>query len=118
MRTALLTGCAALLLLGASGARAETVYVADPYITPAPAYIYAAPTYTYSVPGPLPFSRFVVTEYAPVVGERPAVVAPPPAAAINPAPVAAAPSASEMVTTGYSTVRSCFTDLVGVERCY
>jgi hypothetical protein len=120
MRLAMLTGCAAApSLLGAGGACAETVYVTDPYIQPAPAYTYAAPTYTYSVPGPLPFSRFVVTERAPmVVAEPPVVAAAPPAAVVEPPVMAALPPASGIVTTGYSTVRSCFTGLSGIERCY
>ena len=150
MRLAMLTGCAAaaISLIGSAAAQAETIYMSN-----GAEVMTTEPTYTYSVPGPLPFSRFVVTEHAPVVvtepqsvvvTERPAVVAAPPARVIKPrrarttvftapAPaVVAAPAAttvverpldivpdnSGIVTTGYSTVRSCFTDLIGIERCY
>jgi len=139
MRLALLTGCAATLsLIGAAAAQAETIYMNGPEV------VTTEPAYTYSVPGPLPFSRFVVTEHAPVVvaeppaaviAEPPAVVAAPrarvvvtepqrrvvmaprPAAVVDP-PLAVVPRDSGIVTTGYSTVRSCFTDLAGIERCY
>jgi hypothetical protein len=132
MRLALLTGCAATLsLIGAAAAQAETIYMNGPEV------VTTEPAYTYSVPGPLPFSRFVVTEHAPVVvAEPPAaviaaprarvvvteprrrvVMAPRPAAVVNP-PLAVVPRDSGIVTTGYSTVRSCFTDLAGIERCY
>ncbi len=55
----------------------------------------------------------------------PAYVVAPPRAAVNRPmviaprePVVVAPRESGVVTTGYSTVRSCFTDLIGIERCY
>ena len=120
MRLALLGCAAALSFMGAAAAQAEMVYVTEPDV------VATAPGYVYSVPGPLPGSRFVVTEHAPVVVTEPADVAAPPARVIS-RPMAIAPREattrivpreSGIVTTGYSTVRSCFTDLAGVERCY
>ena len=74
------------------------------------------------MPGPLPFSRFVVTEQpATVVAPPAAIVAEPPVVAERPIvapPTMASPPRGGIVTTGYSTVRSCFTDLAGIERCY
>jgi len=170
MRLALLGCAAALTLTGAAAAQAETIYMNGPnyvngpeyvdgsgVVTTAPEVVATEPDYTYSVPGPLPFSRYVVTEHAPaIVAEQPVVLAAPPAViaapprrviaprarvvATRPARVAnapmviapreavaprrseivevVAPRQPEIVTTGYSTVRSCFTDLIGVERCY
>jgi hypothetical protein len=122
MRLALLSCAAALTFVGAAAAQAEMVYVTEPDA------VATAPGYVYSVPGPLPGSRFVVTEHDPVVVAEPPVsyVVAPPARVIN-RPLAIAPREattrvvpreSGIVTTGYSTVRSCFTDLIGVERCY
>jgi hypothetical protein len=126
------------------------VYVTEPDIVAAP------PGYTYSVPGPLPGSRFVVTEPAPTIVAEPTYVEPPvtyverepvyverpqryvvdqaprylydqprtvvsrPRVIAPREPVVVAPSGivNTGYTTGYSTVRSCFTDLAGRERCY
>ena len=109
MRLALLTGAAAVLsLAAASGARAETVYIVDPYAVTAPGYVYG-------VPRPLSGPGYIVSEpgYA--------VVAPPAVVVAPPAPVAVAPAVPVergIVTTGYRVTPSCFVDWGGVERCY
>ncbi len=121
MRLGLLGCAAALTFIGTAAAHAEMVYMTQPGV------VATAPGYVYSVPGPLPGTRFVVTEPAPaVIAEPPStyVVAPPGTVVNRPMvvaprqPVVVAPRESGIVTTGYSTVRSCFTDLIGIERCY
>jgi hypothetical protein len=117
MRLALLSGAAALSLIGVASAQAETVYVTDPGYATAPGYVYAVPA-----PPAGPFTpRYVVTEPAPAyVAEPPVAYVQPPAVAVAPpvavAPGMAYPPRSGMVTTGYST--RCFVDLAGIERCY
>lgn len=132
MRIGMLGCAAALTLLGTAAAQAEMVYVGEPGV------VATAPGYTCSVPGPLPGSRFVVTEPAsaivaeptyaewpqtyvvdqarPYLFERPRTVVTQPRIVAPREPVVVAPRVSGIVTTGYSTVRSCFTDLAGVER--
>lgn len=130
MRLALLTSIAAAVsLIGVAGAKAETVYIAEPgyaysvpgYVAPAPNYTYApgysygAPGYVYSAPTVIaepPSSYVVVAPQAPVMNP-PLVVAPP----VATAPVAV-PRSSGIVTTGFSSERRCFIDLNGFERCY
>jgi hypothetical protein len=134
MRVALLTGVAALSLLGAASAQAETIYVAEPNMlaTP-PGYVYAAPTFGQTGYA----SGYAVTpDGQAVIAEPPAsyvVVAPPREVVVNPPLVVARrgtyaprpmyeprvlPRESGIVTTGYSNARSCFVDLNGFERCY
>ena len=48
MRIALLTGAAALVLAGTAGARAETIYVAEPDTVIGPGYVYSEPNYVVS----------------------------------------------------------------------
>jgi hypothetical protein len=158
MRLALLTGVAAISLIGAASAQAETYYVNEP------AVVTTTPGTVYAVPAP-PFGPFtpqyvvsqptVVVTPAPVVAprerviERERVVVAPRQRAVTtrervverqrviaprervverviaPAPVVeseqvvvAPPFESGIVTTGYSTSRSCFIDRNGFERCY
>jgi hypothetical protein len=122
MRLALLTGvAAAALFAGASGARAEIIYSADPYYAADP-YVATAPGYVYSVPAPLPGPGYVVTDpgYRVMAAPRAVLVTPPSRGVINP-PMAIAPPAvpaEGIVTTGYSTAPSCYIDFRGFERCY
>jgi len=114
MRLGLLTGLAAALsLAGAAGARAETVYIPDPYVTTAPGYVY-------SVPQPLSGPGYVVADpgYRIVAPPQTVVVAPP--APVGPPMVVApaVPRESGIVTTGFATTPSCFIDWRGIERCY
>ncbi len=134
MRIGMLGCAAALTLFGTAAAQAEMVYMTEPGV------VATSPGYTYSVPGPLPGTRFVVTEPAPRIVAEPIYVERPQTYVVDQAPpylferprtvvtrprivaprepVVVAPRESGIVTTGYSTVRSCFTDLAGVERCY
>ena len=127
MRTALLAGAAAgLALLATVGARAETIYVADPDAVVAPGYVVSSePTY-------------VVRERSAIVAEPPAVVVPrrerivvvPRREVIieQPAYVARALRDSfayrgtvrsgGIVTAVYSSEGSCVIDINGFERCY
>jgi hypothetical protein len=127
MRTALLAAAATgFALLATAGARAETIYVADPDAIVAPGYVVT------SEPGT------VVRERSYIVAEPPAVIVPrrervvvmPRRAVIieQPAYVAPAPRDSfayrgtvrsgGIVTTGYSSGGSCLIDINGFERCY
>ena len=119
---------AAMSLIGAAGAQAETIYLGQPDVVAAPGYIYTEPT-------PFDAPRYVVTEpAAPVVVEPQSsyvVFEPQPYAAGPPLVVAprqtyvtprevyrapVAPRQSGVVSTGFSP-RSCFIDLNGFERC-
>jgi hypothetical protein len=184
MRLAMLTGlAAAALVAGAAGARADIIYVTEPYVQTAPRHIYIVPTpplspgYAAVDPGypvtaaPPPI---FAPPFAPVVSAPPPqiVVAPPPAQVVitprpaqivvapRPTRVVVAPSRARVVvapvrerivvapapaparvlvaappeevvdppmvvaprggivTTGFSTERSCFIDFRGMERCY
>jgi hypothetical protein len=125
MRLALLTGVAALLsLLGAAGAQAESL---------APGYVYTVPTF-----GQTGYASgyALAPDGRAVIAEPPSsylVVAPPRDVAVNPPLVIKPPRTyaprevyeprvlprdTGIVTTGSSTLRSCFVDLSGLERCY
>ena len=73
MRLALLTGIAALSLIGAAGAQAQTVYVTDPPMAATDNVIATTPGYLYAVPAP-PFGPFT-PQY--IVTQPTIVVAPP-----------------------------------------
>ena len=93
MRFGLLSCAAALTLIGAAAAQAETIYVTEPgYADPAyvePGYIATAPSYVYTEQAPFAEPRYVVTRRAPVV-----VTAPPPMVVTEPgATVIAEPAA-------------------------
>jgi hypothetical protein len=133
MRLALLTGIAAVSLLGVAAAKAETIYVTEPDVVAAtPGYVYSAPA-PFIAPAPFGYRapRYVVTEpAAPVVIAEPPpsyVVVAPQVPVVNPPLVVAprtatapvvVPRSSGIVTTGFSTERRCFIDLNGFERCY
>jgi hypothetical protein len=115
MRLALLTGAAAALsLLGAAAAQAEMVYVdGPPVVETAPGYVYDAP------------AQVVVPNYATgyrVVPRDYVVVAPQPGYVVErPAPretYRAIPRSEGVVTTGYSSTRTCMVDAFGFERCF
>jgi len=135
MRLSLLTGVAALSLLGAAGAQAETLYQSDVLVT-SPGYVYTAPTFGQSGYA----SGYAIgTDGRAMIAEPPSsyvVVAPPREVVVNP-PIVVTPQRSYptyptqevyeprilprdtgIVTTGSSISRSCFTDLNGLERCY
>ena len=126
MRLGLLGCAAALTLLGAATAQAETIYIDGPgYVTTDPGYGYVVPGYGYAATAPgygyaAPFEtrRYIVTEPAPtVLAEPPSsyVVVRRPAAVVRP-PAAVVPRPSGIVTTGYSS--GCVVDINGFERCY
>jgi hypothetical protein len=134
MRVALLTGVAALSLLGAASAQAETIYVQEPnMLATSPGYVYTAPTFGqtgyasgYAV---TPDGRAVIAEppssYVVVAPPREVVMSPPlvvaPRDTYAPRQVyehRVLPRDTGIVTTGYSNTRSCFVDLNGFERCY
>jgi hypothetical protein len=78
MRLALLTGAAALSLVGAAGAQAQTIYTTDPAAVVAQAPVIATtPAQVIAVPGP-PFGpltpQYIVTQ--PTVVVAPSAVAP------------------------------------------
>jgi hypothetical protein len=117
MRTALLTGAAAVAfaLAATAAARAETVYVADmdAVAAPAPGYVYATdPDYVvqdrpYVVVAP-PRPRVVVVPRREVIVDQPAYVAP--------RETIVAPRGG-YYTTGTSSA-GCMIDSRGFERCY
>src|SRR5438270_11164314 len=72
MRLTLLAGVAALSLVGAAGAQAQTIYTTDPAYTTAPGVV-TAPGQVVAVPAP-PFGPFT-PQY--VVTQPSVVVAPP-----------------------------------------
>jgi hypothetical protein len=87
MRFGLLGCAAALTLIGAAAAKAETIYLTEPNV------IATAPDYVYSAPGPFAEPSYVVAEPAPVVVAEPPpgyVLAPPVTYAVE-APLAIAP---------------------------
>jgi hypothetical protein len=113
MRIGPLSCAAALTLIGAAAAQAETIYVTEPgYADPAyvePGYVAAAPVepgyvatapsgYVYTEQAPFAEPRYVVTRRAPVVVRAPMVVTEPPTVIAEPAaPVELAPPV-EVVT--------------------
>lgn len=128
MRTALLTGAAAvaLALTATAAARAETVYVADmdTVVAPGPGYVYADdPDYvvqdrayvqdrSYVVVAP-PRERVVVVPRREVVIEQPAYVAPRDSFGYR-----GTVRSGGYYTTGYTSTGSCVIDRNGFERCY
>ena len=129
-----LTGAAALSLLGAVGAQAETLYEPNILAT-SPGYVYTAPTFGASG---YASGYEIGLDGRAVIAEPPSsyvVVAPPREVevVVNP-PIMVAPRESYaprevyeprvlprdtgIVTTGTSSSRSCFTDVKGFERCY
>jgi hypothetical protein len=96
MRLALLTGlAAAALVAGAAGARAETIYITEPYVQTAPRYVYTVPT-------PIPGPGYVAIDpgYTVMAAPPPAfALAPPPSPFFSPPPaqVVVAPPPAQVV---------------------
>ena len=104
MRLGLLSCAAALTLIGAAAAQAETIYVENGYADPTyvePGYVATTPSYVYTEQAPFAEPRYVVTRRAPVVVTAPApmvVTEPGPTVIAEPAaPVELAPPV-EVVT--------------------
>ena len=131
-RLALSTGVAALSLLGAASAHAETIYVPN-FLAESPGYVYTVPTFGQSGYA----SGYALTPNGgAVIAEPPSaymVVAPPRDVVVTPPLVVTPrrtyaprevygppvlPRDTGIVTTGTSSSRSCFADLNGSERCY
>ena len=115
MRLALLTGTAAALsLLGAATAQAEMVYVDGPPV------VETAPGYVYDAPAPVVVPNYD-TGYR-VVPRDYVVVAPQPGYVVErPVPretYRVAPRDEGVVTTGYTSTRTCMVDAFGFERCF
>ena len=107
MRFGLLGCVAALTLIGAAAAQAETIYVERGYAEPTyvePGYVTTGAGYIYSEPAPFAAPRYVVRRPAPVVVTEPVpVIVSEPAAPLvitEPAPaVLAEPAAPVEVVT-------------------
>jgi hypothetical protein len=120
MKLGLLMGsAAAFFILGAAGARAETIYITEPDAVVAPGYVYMEPAEPdYAVAAP---------QYE--IIEQPSVVISPPRGRIVQRPAWAAPWVAPrevidddddgIVTTGTSVgPTQCMTDSFGLERCF
>jgi hypothetical protein len=95
MRLALLTGlAAAALVAGAAGARAETIYITEPYVQTAPRYVYTVPT-------PIPSPGYVAIDpgYTVMAAPPAFALAPPPSPFFSPPPaqVVVAPPPAQVV---------------------
>jgi hypothetical protein len=116
----LLSGfAAALTLLAATGARADSIVYAPAF---APAYAYV-PTYTYA-PGTVAIERAPAYAYvapAPIVRERRVIITAPQRTVVRRAyrtvDVDAYAYAPDAVTTTY-TAPGCIIDAFGFERCH
>jgi hypothetical protein len=116
MKLGLLTGsAAAFLILGAAGARAETIYVTEPDVVVAPGYVYVEPVEPDDV---------VITPRHEIF-EQPSVVVRPPGTVVQrPVPVAPREVIDDddddgIVTTGTSVGPArCMIDSFGFERCF
>jgi hypothetical protein len=108
----MLTGAAAALsLIGAAGAQAEIIYM-----TEEPQIVATAPGYIYDQQATIvePAYRVVPRDYV-LVAPEPGYAAEP---RVPPRASRVAPRGNGIVTTGYSTTRTCMVDAFGFERCF